>query len=116
MGTDAGGSRLSRDTHQPHFWMLMVVLGGPWLSTSWIPAAWMKMGDRGPMLPAFLTDGNLELCQLPRGLPLKQSCYTWDFGAFNLRRRHIHSIIQKDLKTVLLWIKARMSWDLKNQG
>lgn len=66
----------------------MVVLGGPWLSTLWIPAAWMKMGDRGPTLPAFLTDGDvrLELCQLPQGLPLKQSCYTWDFGAFNLRK------------------------------
>ena len=53
----------------------MVVLGGPWLSTSWIPAAWMKMGDRGPMLPAFLTDGTLELCQLPRGLPLKRKTH-----------------------------------------
>lgn len=77
VGTDAGGSRLSRDTQRPHFWMLMVVLGGPWLSTSWIPVAWMKMGDRGPTLPAFLTDRDvrLELCQLPRGLPLKRKTY-----------------------------------------
>lgn len=55
----------------------MVVLGGPWLSTLWIPAAWMKMGDTGPMLPAFLTDGDvqLDLCQLPWGLPLKRKTH-----------------------------------------
>ena len=55
----------------------MVVFGGPWLSASWIPAAWMKTGDRGPTLPAFLTDGNvqLKLCQLPWGLPPKRKTH-----------------------------------------
>lgn len=74
---NAGGSPLSNDTHPPHFWMLKVVLGRPWLSASRIPAARMPLVDGGLKLPAFAADRNvrLGLCQLPWGLPMKRKAH-----------------------------------------